>query len=147
MPEGLFFRKVAGSLYPADDDAFDWLRRRKAASTVLIEPIQVRNVDRLKLYFVLCGLVAENHGELTSKDAVDEAIRNLAGLVHVFSCTLPNGETLLMKRAKSIALASMQEVEFERFLDRVVDIISTYLLPGVDIEEMRKEAYVRAAAR
>lgn len=145
MTDGLFFRKITGSLYPADDDAAEWLRRRRAASLVLIEPVQVRNVDRLKVYWVMCGIVAGMHPELTSKLAVDQAIKMRSGLVEVFSFTLPDGERVFMQRAGSIAIANMKEYEFEAYLNQVADIIARDLLPGVDVEELRKEAYLRAA--
>lgn len=146
----MFFRKTningVAALVPSDEDSEAWLKRRKFGDAVALEAVGVRNMERLNLYWVLCGLVAENHADLTSKDAVDEALKVLGGHFSAWITELPDGSKLIIRKAKSIAVANMKEADFEAYFERCLALIGSELLPGADIEEMRKEAYVRSGA-
>lgn len=144
MPEGLIFARQSRSLVPVADDSSEWLAKRKNGAPIILAPIQVRNVDRHRLYFVLCGLVAENHSDLTHKDTVDQAIRILTGHFDVVSWRPPFGRRVFIRQARSLSFANMSESDFEAFFDRALRAIETDLWPGVDIDALRKEAYVRS---
>lgn len=131
-------------LVPADDATADWLKKRKIGADVALEVEGVRNIKQLKLYWVVCALVAENHEELEDRVAVSDTLKLLSGLVHVWEITLPSGERCFLRKARSVAIAAMKEDEFEAYMNRAFETIETALLPGVDIEAMRKEAYLRA---
>lgn len=145
--DGLIFRKSGNSLVPVLwDDATPWLARQKQGAPLIIEPLMIRNAERAALYHVVCGIVAENHEELTTKHQVDEALRHLAGHFEVVAWTPPNGKRMFIQRVKSIAFTKMKEYEFELFMNRAFELIQSQLLPGVDIDVLRKEAFVRSGA-
>ena len=139
----LIFRKSGGWLVPAEDPAVEWLRRRKDGAAVVMSPVQVVNAERRALFHVLCGIVAENHEELKTKDAVDEVVRHLTGHFEVVAWTPPNGKRMFIQRAKTVSYA-LPEDEFEAFFTRALEVIQSQLLPGVDIDELKKEAYLRS---
>lgn len=118
--------------------------KRKAGEPIVIEPVQIRHVKRHKLYFVLAAIVAENHHDLTHKDAVDQAIRLLTGHFDVVSWKPPHGPRVFVRQARSIKWSSMSDADFELFFERALRVIETELLPGVDVDGLRKEAYLRA---
>lgn len=134
-------------LEPVEDDTEKWLRRRKQGDAVVMKAVTVRNAERLALYWVLAGIVAENHEELTHKDAVDEALKIFGGHFEVFAVTLPGGRRQFIQRAKSIAIENMEEPEFEAYFERALEIIHSVLLPGIDVDALRKEAYARSGAK
>jgi hypothetical protein len=133
-------------LVPCDEETEAWLKRRKTDSVVAMNPDHVRNAERSAIYWVVCSLVAENHEELRDREAVSDTLKTLAGLVHVWSLTLPDGEKCFLKKPRSISFAKMREDEFEFFIEKAFGLIESHLLPGVDIEELRKEAYIRSGA-
>jgi hypothetical protein len=149
------WRKIAfngtPALVPSDDETTEWLKRIKSGSVVAMDPNQIRNADRSALFWVLAGIVAENHEELTDKDAVASFLKTRTGYVRVFTVTLPADPetsapetTVTIRDPKSIAFANMPEDEFVRFFDQALRVITSELMPGVDIDALRKEAYSRA---
>lgn len=109
-----------------------------------MKPEHVRNAERSALYWVTCSIVAENHAELVDRVQVSDTIKQLAGLVNVWSVTLPSGEKCFWSKPRSIAFQKMREAEFSDFLEKAFRIIETELLPGVSVESLRKEAFLRS---
>ena len=143
----LHFRKALVNGVPClvstDDEAAAWLRRQKIGAAVAMSADQVRNAERSALFWCLCSLVAENHTELKSREEVKAAICILAGLTDVTAFETSAGR-VIMRQPRSIAFANMGEDEFQAFFERALDVIEAELLPGVDIEELRRESYLRS---
>jgi hypothetical protein len=133
-------------IVPTDDETTAWLQKRKLGSVVSMRVDQVRNAERNALYWCVCTLIAENHPTISDREQASDTLKLLTGLVHVWSVTLPDGEVVYMRRPRSISFAQMPEDEFERFMSAAFACVETSLLPGVDLEELRKEAYLRAGA-
>ncbi len=142
VSDGLIFRRQGATLLPVLADGREWLERRRDGSAVILEPVQVRNVERNALYWCLCQLVVENQDQLKDKVAVDLALKLRAGHSELVQYRLPDGEWVLVQIPGSIAFANMKEYEFEAYLTRALEVIATELLPGVDVDALRKEAYV-----
>lgn len=131
-------------LVPGDEETEAWLKRRKFGDAVAMNPDHVRNAKQSKYYWVVCGIVAENHAELKDKDSVSDALQNLAGDVDVIMFTLPGGERIFQSRLRSLAFQSMKDEHFEAYMTRAFEIIESELLPGIDLEELRMEAVIRS---
>lgn len=146
----LHFRKETWGgrvgLVPNDTDAAEWMSRLKASQAVALDPVQVRNAERSALYWVVCGIVAQNHAELTSKEAVNDALLILAGRMDVYAIETPGG-LFWMRKPHSIAFANMGEDDFTTYMDDAFNIIGTTLLPSCDIDEMRKDAMLASGYR
>lgn len=126
-------------LVPNDVDSAAWCAKLKPSQVVAIDPVQIRNAERSALYWVCCGIVAQNHAELTDKDAVSDALQILTGRFSVYVFDTLGGR-IWHRRPKSLALANMGEDDFESYMDDAFNAIGSTLLPGCDIDEMRKDA-------
>jgi hypothetical protein len=146
MSAPLHFRRQGFVLVPADDETSEWIAKRKQGEAVAMSAEQVRNAERSALYWVLCSLVAKNHATLKTREQVSDTLKLLCGLVETWSVTLETGERCFWAKPRSISFASMSEGEFEKYFEASLDMIAEQLLPGVDVEELRKEAYLAAGS-
>lgn len=133
-------------LVPAEEWTDEWLSKVKVGTTIALSIGHIRNAARSALYWVVCGLVAKNHPELNHREKVSDTLKQLAGLVSVWSVTLPGGEKVYWAKPKSIAFANMTEDRFQEFMESAFRLIETELWPGVDLEALRQEANARAGA-
>jgi hypothetical protein len=134
----LILYKDRGALWPAGDDDRVALGRLDSRKPVKAKLSMARNLRRLRLYWAVINRVAENHPfySLAGSDPLHEYIKMRLGLV---DCVVyHDGSTRLKPR--SIALDAMQETEFKTFLDRALDVICTEILPGVDRDDLMREA-------
>lgn len=131
-------------LVPGDEETEAWLKRRKFGDAVALNPDHVRNAKQSKYYWCVMGIVAENHAELKDKDSASDAIQHLAGDVDVIRYTLQSGERIFQARPRSLSFQSMKDEHFEAYMQKAFEIIEAELLPGIDLEELRKEAVIRS---
>ena len=131
------FRKQLGALRPVDDIAQAMMRDIKDGEHVkLAVPKRPRNPRRHALYWALLTLVVRNTDHWPSTEALHFAMKIRMGLVDEIASV--NGEVIL--RPKSTAFHAMSEAEFVAFLNRVVDVICTEIMPGLDPQTLRLEA-------
>jgi hypothetical protein len=125
----------AAALYAACDDG----------DCVLVEIVtsKPRSIAQHRLYWALCAIVSENHEDLPSAEAASDCIKIAAGHFESCAVALPDGERLWIQRPKSISFAAMGQEEFAAFFSAALDVICSALLPGLDVGELRKEAYLR----
>ncbi len=139
-----FAKDVIGGrsvLVANDVEAAEWMSKRKPGQIVAMDPVQVRNAKRSALYRVICRIVADNHPDLTDGEAVSDAIKLLTGCFNVVAFDTPGGR-IFWRKPKSLSFANMKEDDFEAYFDRAMQAISEVLLPGCDIDAMRKDAYL-----
>lgn len=139
-------RDGSGLAFSSADDAFAFLGQVADGETVLLEIVSTtpRNVARHRLYWALCSLVADNHETLTTREAVSDALKIMAGHFEPAQIKLPGGDSLWLRMPKSISFAKMAEADFANYLNTCFDLIGSQLLPGVDVDALRKEAYARS---
>jgi hypothetical protein len=127
-----------GCLRPAttqDAVTLDRLDSRKHFTATLK---QARNPQRLRLYWQLLRAVSDSHSfyALAGADALHDFLKLRLGLV---DCVVyHDGSTRIVP--KSIAFDAMGETEFKDYLDRVLTLIETEILPGVDRADLLREA-------
>lgn len=127
-------RRTLSGLIPADDQAKAEFARVPAGKPVYVEIKAARNPKQHRLYWALCGLMADN-SMFPSASAASTAIKYACG--HVEPVMMPDGATVL--REKSINYASMTQTEFAEFFETAVRIVAERWLPGVTSETLRKE--------
>lgn len=129
--------KHGSSLVAEDSDALDALAKIKDGSLVLVEVRRKRNLQHNRLYFALIKLVHENmeSERYPTPDTLHEAIKVACGLRTEF--VLPNGTVGFIPG--SINFGVMTQDEFEKFYNRVCDIVCQHFLPGVKSEELKQE--------
>ena len=129
--------KHGSSLVAEDADSLDALARIKDGSLVLVEVRRKRNLKHNRLYFALIKLVHENmeDRQYPTPETLHEAIKVACGLRTEF--TLPNGVVGFIPG--SIKFGEMTQDDFDRFYNRVCDIVCQHFLPGVESETLKQE--------
>lgn len=135
MPTLLFFRKDFGRLVPADDAASAALTKIKHGSDVQVEIKRPRNIRHHRKFFALMQLVYQNQEKYDTIEHLVAALKAAVGHCDF----LPGRDGGLIAVPKSIAFAKMDQVSFDAFYDRCIDVIARHFLPGVDSDELRAE--------
>jgi len=129
--------KHGSSLVAEDADSLDALAKIKDGSLVLVEVRRKRNLKHNRLYFALIKLVHENmeSQRYPTPETLHEAIKVACGLRTEF--ILPNGTVGFIPG--SINFGSMKQDEFDKFYNRVCDIVCAHFLPGITSETLKQE--------
>lgn len=134
MTAPALFRKTLSGLTPANTIAEDRLRKLRLGAVIQADIKQPRNVGHHRMYWALCGLVAENMPGDYDAEIVSEIIKIRTG--HVTVARTRKGEVFI---PKSISFAAMDQTAFKEFFDRAVRVVVTDILPGVDSDALRAE--------
>lgn len=107
---------------------------------------QQRSQPRHRLYRVVLRAVVKNTDLFVSEDSLHKTLLLGCGVVEPIMTTA--GEIIMIP--SSTAFDAMNEDTFKSYFDQAMVLISTNILPGVDIEELlaeaRKEANWKEAA-
>ena len=136
----IILMKRGASLVPTDDESANALAKIKDGKQVLAEVTQPRNIEFLRKYWALVGLVFANLPErlepiFPTQNRLHEEIKYKAG---VFT-THRMADGQLAVRIGSIALHKMKQDEFDKFFSKVCDIVAKYFLHGITSKELRDE--------
>ena len=128
-------RKRLGSLFPVDQIGEDCLRKIKTDDLVQVEVRRPRNIQHHRKFFALLVLVHENQSRYASVEELLDAIK-----VHVGHCeTMFLRDGTEVKRPKSIAFHKMNQYEFDDFYKRVLDVVASEIIPGIQKDDLRRE--------
>lgn len=116
---------------PLDSEAVLGLPLDKALRVRVTQP---RNVDRLRLYWALIGLIAENLDGVTD-EALHDAVKVRLGYCH--EVRFRGG---IIRVPKSVAFDQMEEPEFAAFLDRFIEFVRTDVIPGLSRPAFERRA-------
>lgn len=126
----LFARTDAG-LYPVNDVATERLRRIPKGSIVVARIRQPRSIEHLRKYWAMVDLVARAM-DWSSKVASD-VIKTLAG----YAVRIDVEGFGIVSSTESIAIESMDQLEFEAFYNRAVD--AAVRITGASREDISRE--------
>ena len=151
MPATVLMRVVNGNLQPMNDRARVALSKIGHAKIVKIEVKQPRNVRFHRKYWKLIDTVYDNVESLAYPDLDDfhDAIKIMVGCRKrlQFPKDIRDPETgeIIARKGTvvfvpgSIAFHNMTEATFEKFFNRVCDLVVTYFWPTVTAEWLRAE--------
>jgi hypothetical protein len=122
-------------LLPFDETARETLARIQNGSYVTAEPKVPRNPKSHRLFFALMNLILHNQSYYKTLDQVIAVFKVACG--HADLIVLKNGDHTWIP--KSISYASMDDIEFSKFLDRAIDVVVEKILPGVTNIELRQQ--------
>ncbi len=128
------FRKDLGCLRPVNSQADDVLAKIKLGDVAAVEVRKPRNLGHHRLYWALCTLVADNMDGDYSAEIVSDVLKIRAG--HVTAVKTAKGEIFL---PKSISFSALDQIAFNDFFDRVLRVVVSDILPGLDSEILRAE--------
>ena len=123
-----FTRDIAGNLLPADDESKAAIMELKPGKVYRADVVIPRNYDRLKWWWKLCSIVAENSEHYPDQDNVSDMLKLKTG--HFRTVVVPgrtHGEWVTQYSPKSIAFANMKEPDFKELCNKVVQICATVL--------------------
>lgn len=131
----ILMRKAFGALRPVDDQGEEVLRGIPNDAIVKVAVKRARNPRHHRLYWALLSLLYENQSRYATVEELSDAIKCAVGHCTVIAGT--DGREIRIP--KSISFAKMDQDEFRRFFDRVVDLAVTRILPGIDEADLRRE--------
>lgn len=149
----LLFTKSQSGLLPACEEAADWLRKKKAGATILVEPREMRNGAFFKKWFALVemayGYWADSvHPMEYRGKPVRPAFKRfrkdvtiLCGYYH----TVVNIKGDVRIEADSISWASMDEGTFGKLYDATIHVLLERVFNG-KVCNLWSEAELRAVA-
>ncbi len=124
-------------LRPADQHGEDTLRKIGMGELVMVEIRRPRSPQHHRMFWALATLVYGNLDETVYPSIEDfvGALKIAAG--YSTRVALPSGEVAFIPR--SISFSNMDQDEFNKFYEKVSDIIAKQFLPGVTSDELRDE--------
>ena len=132
-------RRVGGTLVGAADMDVELITRLDTGTDLFVQITQRRHPGRLRLYWAILKIVADNLDHPMQPEPLHAAVKLLLGVSVVVS--LPTGDHIV---PGSIAFDSMSERDFRTFLDRFLALVGERLLPGVDVRSLESEGHVSA---
>ncbi len=102
--------------------------------------VQQRNAPRHRLYRVILRLVVQNTDLFVSEDSLHKTLLVGCGVVEPIMTVA--GEIIMVP--SSTAYDAMDEDVFKAYFDQAMNIIETNLLPGIDLDDLLKEARKQA---
>lgn len=130
-----FFAQVQlGALRPVDDVGRELLARRHG-KTVRVDMTEPRNSKQLRLYWALVNLIFKHQSRYTTPERLSSALKKAVGAYDEFQCL----DGTVITEVHSIRYGSMSQEEFQIFLDRVMEVIVTVVIPGAAKSDLRRE--------
>lgn len=123
-----------GNLRPVDDIGREWLAR-KHGKTVKVEVTEPRNAKQLRLYWALVGMIFPHQSRYATREDLSDALKKAVGYVEEFQCL----DGTMITRVKSISYKAMDQSQFQIFMDRVMEVIVTLVIPGLQKSDLRRE--------
>lgn len=132
----IFVLKKNGALIPDGEESARVVGKIKDGATAIVEVKSPRNVKQLKFYWALLKKVHENQEYYATTKALHKAMKLATGQYEDVLHPLTGEITPV---PDSISFDKMGQVAFDDYLRRVLDIIVTKVIPGLDREDLKNE--------
>jgi hypothetical protein len=133
----LIMVKRLGALRPVDDAGEELLNSLPIGTPVKIKITRSRNLNHHRRLFALLQIVFENQSIYPTVEALLTVIKVTLG--HCDVVKMPDGQMIPV--AHSISFTSMDQDQFSRFYNQVVDLVLTHFLAGIERTELEKEIF------
>ena len=94
-----------------------------------------RNAKQLRLYWALVNLIFPYQSRYLSPEKLSSALKKAVGAYDEIMCL----DGTKITEVHSISYSAMSNEEFKVFLDRVMEVIVTVVIPGTAKEDLRRE--------
>ena len=131
MTKGVFIRSVTG-LIPDDDNAREALNGVAPGTLVACEVSRPRNLKHMRLYWKLCGTIADAIG--AHRENVSDVIKLRTG--HFVVVDTRSGRHQF---PRSISFGKMSQAEFSKFFDTACKVVCEELLPDLKPGALRDD--------
>ena len=126
------FRREAGALVPANDEAKEALASVPLGGLVTCEVKRPRQLKELRLYWALCGTIADAIG--ANRENVSDVIKLRTG-----HFTVVQTKTERIRLPRSISFAKMDQAKFREFLNEACLVVCEEFIPHTQPGELRKQ--------
>lgn len=133
--------KQRGGLMPVGVVGQEAMDTIADGAMLMVEVKQPRNIDHHRKMFALLNLIFKNQSHYRTQDEMLDAIKVYVG--HCDFMYLRDGSTVA--RPKSISFAKLDQLAFNEFYDRVIDVVCQYIIPNLDREDLKRELEAFAA--
>jgi hypothetical protein len=130
--ERALFTRTAFGLAAEGEAARELMASIPLGSTVSVDVARPRNVRFLRLYWALCGTIADSIG--AQRETISDVLKIRTG--HVRTIKTKDG---MLELPASISFAKMKEPEFRQFFERCCAYICGEWLPHMKADELRKQ--------
>lgn len=117
----IILQKVGSYLMAVDEESIAVLSRIKEGAEVTADIRRARNVDQLRLFWALVGIVSD------ATDLPKETIKKDCMIALGFTETWIGIDSRIHVEAKSIALENMEQEEFDAFMGRAVNLMAGWI--------------------
>lgn len=131
MSKAMFVRTTAG-LAPADDSGKEALHGVAIGSIVMCEVSRPRNLRHLRLYWALCGSIADSIG--AQRENVSDVIKLRTG-----HYTTVRTKSEFLRFPKSISFSALNQAEFSAFFEQACRVVCEEFLPHMTPSGLRSE--------
>lgn len=120
MPKGVWIRDASRAI-PADERSMEFLLSIKEGTPFIADTHGARNPKQLRLWWALCGIVAEHFA--VTPESISEDVKKALG--HTTTIKHWSGEIEI--RAKSIAEESLPQEEWNNLLTLAINKMSEWM--------------------
>lgn len=135
MPVEIYMAKHGDRLVPETAYDAEQLDKVSSAKPIKCRITQPRSDDQQRLYWKILGLTAANTDNWPNAEALHFYLRVKLGYVKEIRVNM--NEVFLVP--KSTAYGAMDQADFNEYVTRAFDLISTDILPGVTVSELMGE--------
>lgn len=128
------YKRPDGCLYPADEDAQEYLRKIAAGEVIQCSVRKARNYKFLKKFMALLKTGFECQEQYPTFEAFREEVTILAG----WFTTHAHRDGRVSLQAKSIAFDNMDELEFERLYQAAINVLLQHFVAKMTEAELRE---------
>ena len=122
MAKGLWIRR-GNTAVPVDARSLEFLQARKDGAEFIADTNGARNPKHLRLWWALCGLVAENDDFYDTPFKVHKGLKRALQMVDLFV----DRDGKLHVDEQSIAFESMDQETFGRHLKDAINVVSDWI--------------------
>jgi hypothetical protein len=130
----LYLKKHSIGLLPADERSREYLARLKQGQAVEAKVKRVRNLQQLRLWWALIGVIWEHQETYATKEQVHDAFKIWLG--HYEDIRLKDGRTAV--KPKSIAFGDLSQDAWEELFDQAIKMVTERIIPGVSDTDLRQ---------
>ncbi len=129
-------RREGSHLVPIDTVSAEMLAEIPLSTGVMVTVKVPRNLRHFRLAWVLADIVSKSCDWLPDREASMDWLKIKARHVRIIHDPLRNKTAIV---PKSISFASLDQVGFKRVFDRMVHVVVTEIIPGMDEQSLRAE--------
>jgi len=132
----VFLRRTLSGFSPADEASAELCRSFKINETYRADIVRPRNGPWHRRYWKLVSVVYENCEQFASAELLHGYLKLRCG-VSTPVASLATGEVFMVPG--SIAFHRMTQEQFEAFWTKVVEVVTTEIIPGLNAKDLSQE--------